>query len=46
MKQQIAVFNQVRVPPKSFKDLKGAVNQKRFKNTELGYRILEKAFFE
>ncbi len=33
MMQQIVIFNQVWVPLNLFKDLKGAVYQKRLKNT-------------
>jgi hypothetical protein len=32
---QIVIFNQLGVPPKFFKDLKGVANQKRLKNTDL-----------
>ncbi len=35
--RKIVIFSQLGVPPDFFKDLRGAVNQKRLKNTALMY---------
>ncbi len=40
--RKIVIFNQLGVPLNMFKDLRGATNQKRLKNTALNREVLKK----